>query len=44
MPANGTMMQYFHWYYGHTDAVPDLWERVIVQIIDAIGLQYQFHC
>ncbi|MEJ2156162.1 MAG: alpha-amylase [Desulfobacteraceae bacterium] len=28
MPTNGTMMQFFHWYYGHSGQEPDLWEHV----------------
>lgn len=28
MTVNGTMMQYFHWYYGNTPNDPDLWEKV----------------
>ncbi len=31
MSDNGTMMQYFHWYYGSNDAAPDLWEQVTRQ-------------
>ncbi|MGD9008098.1 MAG: alpha-amylase [Desulfobacteraceae bacterium] len=34
MPDNGTMMQYFHWYYQSTDAAPDLWEQVTRQSVD----------
>ena len=28
MHTNGTIIQYFHWYYGNTAADPDLWELV----------------
>jgi alpha-amylase len=28
MKNNGTMMQYFHWYYGNTISDPDLWDKV----------------
>lgn len=28
MKTNGTMMQYFHWYYGNTPTDPDLWVKV----------------
>jgi alpha-amylase len=28
MQTNGTLMQYFHWYYGLNDREPVLWERV----------------
>jgi hypothetical protein len=28
MHTNGTIIQYFHWYYGNTVADPDLWELV----------------
>jgi alpha-amylase len=31
MTDNGTMMQYFHWYYGSAEAAPDLWEQVARQ-------------
>lgn len=28
MIENGTLIQYFHWYYGNTDNDPDLWDKV----------------
>ncbi|MDD5571708.1 MAG: alpha-amylase [Bacteroidales bacterium] len=28
MKANGTMMQFFHWYYGSAESDPGLWEKV----------------
>lgn len=33
MDSNGTMMQYFHWYYGQFGG-PDLWERVQQEAAD----------
>jgi alpha-amylase len=33
MLANGTLMQFFHWYYGHDAADPDLWEQVTRQAV-----------
>lgn len=28
MKKNGTMMQYFHWYYGNAEGEPELWIKV----------------
>ncbi len=38
MQNNGTMMQYFHWYYGNTAADPDLWEKVKQEAADLSDL------
>lgn len=34
MKQNGTLMQYFHWYYGNNDDTPHLWDQVKQEVVD----------
>ena len=34
MRNNGTMMQYFHWYYGNSPHDPDLWKKVTAEAVN----------
>ena len=40
MKINGTMMQYFHWYYGNSVTESDLWEMVKQEVenLSALGV------
>jgi len=40
MKINGTMMQYFHWYYGNSATDPRLWEKVKQEVenLSALGV------